>query len=69
MATNALPPEEDTRLEQILDTLFDGLKSMMAQTTPAQREAFRAGYKNQMRELRKIIVRNIKYGISGPDQE
>ncbi len=65
----ALDPNEDAALNTILDTLFDGLKSMMAQTTPAQREAFRAGYKNQMRELRKVIVRNIKYGVQGSDQE
>ena len=65
----ALDPTEDAALQTILDTLFDGLKNMMAQTTPAQRETFRAGYHTQMRLLRKLIVRNIQFGIQGPDQE
>lgn len=66
---NGLDPAEDATLTQILNTLFDGLKAMMAQTTPAQRETFRDGYLTQMKNLRKLIVRNIRTGIQGPDQE
>lgn len=66
---NGLDPTEDATLNQILNTLFDGLKAMMAQTTPAQRETFRDGYLTQMKNLRKLIVRNVRYGVQGSDQE
>lgn len=65
----ALEPDEDARLDQILDAVIDSIISIVTAPDAGRREQQRPVIRAQMREFRKLIVRNVRYGVSGPDQE